>query len=291
MVAEPRSWLALDVILKHCADNGLSAWHSEFASRGRTSPRRVPPDCNILRHFCIAIAFSQNAQSRQVNALIQTPAFCNAFAHFDPVTLARSNPDSILNKYWAVLNPIRFRGKVKSIVACAKVLVQIAHQHGSFARYLNQFGIPKRLVTIADIDLFWHGFDRLQGNLRLRGMPFFRSTVSLLQLLLDLDFDSVKPDLIVMRLACRIQLVPTEHGNRMFREVVHTIQKYALMRGLRPNQLDLALLAFGGQTNARLLLRTPFCPRLNPCHNVNCRVGKQGLCRAYNRTNLASESE
>ena len=29
-------------------------------------------------------------------------------------------------------------------------------------------------------------------------MPFFRSTTSLLQLLLDLDYDSIKPDLIVI---------------------------------------------------------------------------------------------
>jgi len=225
----------------------------------------------MLRHFCIAIAFSQNAQSRQVAKLIRTPVFREAFANFDTIAVADANAHRILARYWPVLRPIRFRGKIRSILGCARGLVKISAEHGSFARYLRSFAIPRRLYTAADLDAFWRKFDILQADLRIRGMPFFRSTTSLLQLLLDLDYDAVKPDLIVMRLAHRIGLVPSEKGDLMFRQAARLIQQYAVDRALRPSQVDLALLAFGGQTNARLLLRQVFCPATASCDCTSSR--------------------
>lgn len=111
-------------------------------------------------------------------------------------------------------------------------------------------------------------------------MPFFRSTTSLLQLLLDLDYDSVKPDLIVMRLARRIGMTDRELGDRHLRKVAREVQLYAVNRGVRAQAVDLEMLAFGGQTGSRTLLNKRFCPPSDPCRNHTCALGRKGLCKA-----------
>ncbi len=269
---------ALSLILRCCDNSSTPTGHAEFARRQRRSFSTLPNDHAIMRSICVAIAYSQGARSAQIKSLTATTVFKQVFAGFDPVRLARRNPKHIVDRYWNRLGHFRFRAKISQIVECAKVLNEIIRDFGSFASYLESVGIPRRIRSHTDLDQFWRQFDELQHDLKRRRMPFFRSTTSLLQLLLDLDYDSVKPDLIVMRLARRIGIVKRETGDRAFRECVRFLQAYSIGKSCRAAELDLALLAFGGQSRAGQLLTEKFCPASDPCHHPACPVAANGLC-------------
>ena len=243
-----------------------------------------------MRRICVAIAYSQGSRSSLIGELIETPVFKEAFAGFDLAALARRDPERILATYWTRLGHFRFRSKIPRIVQCARVLNSIIRDHGSFAAYLEGFQIPRRIRIGQHLDQFWRQFDVLQRDLRRREMPFFRSTTSLLQLLLDLDYDSVKPDLIVMRLARRIGIVDRETGERAFRQCVRFLQEYSITNSCRAAELDLALLAFGGQSGAVQLLTQKFCPPTDPCHHATCVVGANHLCAARSLTKSKSDT-
>jgi 3-methyladenine DNA glycosylase Tag len=272
---------ALALIRKHCDASAASAWKQWMAERQSQTPAKLPSDRKIMRRICDAIAYSQGARAAQIEKLIETPVFKHAFAGFDPVALARRNPRRILARYWKHLGYFRFKSKIPCIVECAQVLNGIIRDCGSFAIYLQSFGIPRRIRSQAALDQFWQRFDELQHDLKRRRMPFFRSTTSLLQLLLDLDYDSVKPDLIIMRLARRIGIVERETGDRALRECVRFLQAYSIGKSCRASELDLVLLAFGGQTGASQLLTQRFCPPSDPCHHAACPVGANRLCMAH----------
>jgi len=273
---------ALNLIRRECAAHAAPSWHNEVANRRMENPAPIPDDREVMRRFCVAIAYSQGARSAQIGALIQTPIFEEVFAGFDSHALARRQPKRLVASYWGQLGHLRFRGKISRIIKCAKVLNAIIREHGSFAGYLKRFEIPRRICSTVELDAFWRRFDELQGDFRRRKMPFFRSTTSLLQLLLDLDFDSVKPDLIVMRLARRIGIVVRETGDSTFRRCVRLLQAYSIRESCRASEIDIALLAFGGQTGASRLLTQRFCPPSDPCHHRTCPLGTNGLCMAHN---------
>ena len=271
---------ALAVLLNHCDASATPRWREEIARRSRRAFRPLPDDREIMRRICVAIAYSQGARSSLISGLIETPAFKEAFAGFNPAALACRDPERILARYWSQLGHFRFRSKIPRIVQCARALNRIIRDCGSFAAYLEGFQIPRRIRSATHLEQFWQRFNALQSDLRRRAMPFFRSITSLLQLLLDLDYDSVKPDLIVMRLARRLGIVNRETGDRAFRQCVRFLQEYSIANACRAAELDLALLAFGGQSGARQLLTQNFCPASDPCHHPACLVGKNGLCRA-----------
>lgn len=280
MDRNPQIFQALDLIGQACAESAAPEWQAEWRDRTRRTPRRLPDNRGMMRHFAVAIAYSQGARSSEIRKLVRSSVFARAFLHFDPVELGRKRPETILRHFWHRLGHMRYRGKVARIVGCARVLNQISGEYGSFATYLRSYRIPRRLKTVNDIEHFWGRFDRIQADLRKRDMPFFRSTTSLLQLLLDLDYDSVKPDLIVMRLARRIGMVERETGDRQLRSVARQVQEFAVARGLRAQAIDLELLAFGGQTGSRQLLETHFCPASDPCEHPDCAIGRKGLCKS-----------
>ncbi len=164
---------------------------------------------------------------------------------------------------------------------CEKTLNQVEGEFGTFESYLKTFAIPRPLHSRVDIDQFWVGFDSLLKDLRRRNMPFFRSTTSLLQILLDLDYDSVKPDLIIMRLVRRLGIVSKETGDKNFREAVRLLQEYAVDRKIRVSAVDWYLLAYGGQTEACRSLAVRFCPGSGSCSNRLCKLGRQNRCSDY----------
>ena len=169
-----------------------------------------------MERFCIAIAYSQGARSKSVYPLVRSQAFKYAFLFFDHHELAKFDPERILERHWDVLRIIRFRSKVVRIVECARILVEIVEEFGSFAKFLGRFRIPKNIDSPENLECFWKGFDSLRKDLEKRAMPFFRHTTSLLQLLLDLDHDAIKPDLIVMRFCRRLGIVTKEVGDQHF---------------------------------------------------------------------------
>lgn len=281
MSIQEQSGRALDLLRRQCHACATPGWHQEMGYRTRRSSRPIPSDQKIMRHFCVAIAYSQGARSAQISSLIEKPVFSAAFADFDPVALARRKPEDILKTYWPQLGYFRFKGKICQIVQCAQVLNGIAREHSSFARYLKNFQIPQRIRTAEQLGQFWSQFDLLQQDLQSRQMPFFKSTTSLLQLLLQLDFDAIKPDLIVMRLARRLGIVERETGDRAFRQCVRFLQEYSVKKFCRAAELDWAMLAFGGQSGAGQSLTQWFCPPSDPCTHKACSLGLNGLCHAH----------
>jgi hypothetical protein len=77
-----------------------------------------------------------------------------------------------------------------------------------------------------------------------------------------LGFDCAKPDLVVMRAAVDLGIVPEPpkqnknpdvyraHPEKSLQEVVTTIQSYALSRKTRAPVIDLYFLIHGGQSDA-----------------------------------------
>jgi len=272
---------ALDRIGQTCVESALPEWKREAKRTSQKKCDPIPDDHEMMRRICVAIAFSQGAQSKLIEKLIVKPVFSEAFANFDVNRLAQKNPETIRRHFWKSLGHMRFKGKVDAMVRGATVMRDLAKEYGSFAEYLKSFQIPQRLKSGGDVDQFWKGFLCLRADLRSRKMPFFQNTTSLLQLLLDLDHDAVKPDLIIMRLARRIGMVEKETGEANLQEVVRKVQEYSISREVRASLVDLQMLAFGGQSSASQLLSERFCPASDPCENRDCVIGRKGLCNAY----------
>ena len=140
---------------------------------------------------------------------------------------------------------IRFKRKVKSIIDCAKSFELIHDKYGSFKTLLSD--IPKGLKSKTDVESFWKGFNDLKKIMGDVKMPFFRSSTSLLHLLLHIGFPCIKPDLIVMRVAKKIGIVDFEKGERNLLQSVKVIQLYSVDKDIKPSIVDLYLLIYGGQ--------------------------------------------
>jgi len=261
-ISREKIYSNLDRIISHCKTSGKEEWQKEYSRRVNPVKSQIPTDEVIMQRFCIAIAYSQGSRSKLINALIKTKVFNEAFMEFDFKKLAKADPETILEKHWGNLRIMRFRSKIEKIVQCAQFLVKVSQKYGSFAKFLGTFKIPRKIDSDKKIELFWKGFDSLQKELNHQSVPFFRHTTSLLQLLLDLDFDSVKPDLIIMRLCKKLGIVEKELGDKHFRRCVRFLQEYAVSRKTSALSVDFALLAFGGQTWAGSLLKKPVTPEI-----------------------------
>ena len=77
-----RIYEALDKVVAHCKSDGGKEWKLEFRRRSNTSPTRIPADKVIMERFCIAIAYSQGAQSKAIGGLIGSSEFKEAFSLF-----------------------------------------------------------------------------------------------------------------------------------------------------------------------------------------------------------------
>ena len=281
MVIKLNPWQSLDLICQEYDRHSNRLGQQELRHHSRKRPIPLPDNNEMMRRFAVAISYSQGSQSKLVSQLIEREVFSNAFDAFNFEKLANRDPELIRKRYWKDLGYLRFRKKIDRIIQCAKVLEVIVKSHGTFGNYLRSFRVPRRIQSVEHINTFWEGFVDLKKDLKARKMPFFNQTTSLLQLLLDLDYDSAKPDLIVMRLARRIGIVDSETGESNLIKTVKEFQKYAVDRGIRLSAVDLCVLSFGGQTSARELLNVRFCPNSDPCHNKKCSVGSSYLCSSF----------
>lgn len=247
----PPWYATLDLVWESLVAGASPAWLADLDRCLAEKPMRIPSGDRLLEKFAVAIAHSQGAPSDVVARMIRAGHLREAFHGYSVERVASENSARLLRRAWKPpLTCIRFRGKIESIVQCARVLREIENEHGSFANYLRSFRIPKRVVTQSDIDSFWNHFDLLQADLKRRGIPFFANTTSLLQLLIDLDHDALKPDLIVMRVAREWGLVPRETGNPALRQAVRAFQEYGVDRGRRPLAVDWVVLTHGRQKGA-----------------------------------------
>jgi 3-methyladenine DNA glycosylase Tag len=247
----PPWYATLDRIWEDLVAGASPAWLADLERCQAEKPVRIPSGDRLLEKFSIAIAHSQSAPSDVVARMIRAGHLREAFHGYSVDRVAAENPSRLLRRIWKPpLTCIRFRGKVTAIVQCARVLREIEAAHGTFAKYLRSFRIPKRIRSGEEIDSFWNQFDALQADLKGRGIPFFANTTSLLQLLIDLDHDALKPDLIIMRVARQWGIVPRETGNPALRQAVRAFQEYGVHRGRRPLAVDWVVLTHGRQKGA-----------------------------------------
>lgn len=211
-------------------------------------------DNEILRTLSHLIAYSQNSNSETVERLLKSGKYDKAFENFDIEKVVKLNPCDIADNHWESIKGIRQQAKLFHIVSLARKIKQI----GSFATILNETNIPKTIKSENDIKDFWTGFDKLLATLKDKKIPFFQSTTSLLHFLLDIGYDCVKPDLVVMKVAKKLEIVDNEIGDKNFRQTVRIIQEYSVDRQIRPSIIDFYFLIDEGQMGARKFVKKDF---------------------------------
>jgi len=208
----------------------------------------------IIEIFITLISFSQNANSKLVSEIIETGIFKEIFADFDINKIVKMNPCDLADKYWVKISGIRQQAKLFHIISLARKIKKI----GSFNKFLTQTDIPKVIKTENDINEFWIGFAKLKKVMIENKIPFFRSTTSLLHLLLETGYDCVKPDLVVMKVAKKIGIVEKESGEKNLKLTVKTIQEYSIQNNIRPSIIDFYFLIDEGQIGAKKYVKKEF---------------------------------
>jgi hypothetical protein len=197
---------------------------------------------DLFKKMATLICFSQNARSDAVQRMVDTDNFSRIFSGFDIELVSAMDSQEIKDKYWDILKPIRFKGKIDSILNCAKIM-----NSGSINMQEMLKSVPVILKSYEDIDQFWKSFCNIRTQLEQNNMPFFKSTTSLLHLLLYLGYDCLKPDQIVMNVSINELHLVASQKNRDKIYVVKAIQQYCVDRQIRPAVVDFYLLAEGGQ--------------------------------------------
>jgi hypothetical protein len=75
---------------------------------------------------------------------------------------------------------------------------------------------------------------------------------------LAVGYDCVKPDLVVMKVAKKLNIVDNETGDKNLRKTVRFIQEYSVDRKIRPSIIDLYFLIDEGQMGAKKFVRQDF---------------------------------
>jgi len=208
----------------------------------------------IFETFTKLIAYSQNAKSDVVEKIIKSGIFNEVFSNFDIVQVSQMNPCDLADKYWSKISGIRQQAKLFHIVSLSRKIKRIV----SFSRILTDVEIPKQIKSEEDIDKFWKGFERLLKSLKTNKIPFFSSTTSLLHFLLDIGYDCVKPDLVVMKVSRKLGIVDSEKGNNNLVQTVKTIQQYSIRTKRRPSIVDFYFLIDEGQLGAKKYVTPQF---------------------------------
>lgn len=245
----------IDSLIKKVELNKVEPIFSiEKSRRQNRNVSDLKDDNEILRIFSHLIAYSQNANSEIVERILASGKFDRAFENFDIEIVSKLNPCDIADNHWTSIKGIRQQTKLFHIVTLARRMKEI----GSFAKMINEINIPKPIRNERDVESFWTGFDSLLANLEKHKIPFFQSTTSLLHFLLDIGYDCVKPDLVVMKVVKKLGIVDSEMGNKNFRKAVKFIQLYSLDRQIRPSVVDFYFLIDEGQMGAKKFVTTDF---------------------------------
>jgi len=223
-------------------------------------------DSEILRVCIEAIAYSRQAQSKLVAALIAKGALGAIFNDYTDVNfIASLDPDQLLAEHWHKITPIRQRQKLTAMINCAKVIVRIGDKYGSMMKYLESLSLPVPLKSESDISTFWTTFSRIRTDFKRLKMPYFDKLTSLCHMLQLLGFDCAKPDSAVMKAATTIGIasrdtktIESDFSENEKCELVKVMQRYSIVRSLRVPVVDLYFLIVGEQTEARLCVTESF---------------------------------
>lgn len=254
---------SIDLIIRRVNSAKMEpAFSNEIKERLQRNPKMIKNDNDVLRKFSELIAFSQNAKSNLVSDMLNRNIWEDIFNKFQVDKVVRMNARVVEDKHWDEINVIRFPEKIRSIIGCAKSMTVMRKRYGSFSSLLTRTEIPIRLHSEEDIEKFWAGFEVLKKELKESNMPFFKQPTSLLHFLLHAGYDCIKPDLIVMRVAKKLGIVPKETGIKNLSAVVRVIQQYSVKRNMRPSIVDLYLLIYGGQLWAKQFVKPEFYEKL-----------------------------
>lgn len=226
--------------------------------RAQRTPASLQSDRDVLRIFARLIAYSQNAKAASVSGMLSKGIFETVFRNFEVEQVRMMKHAAVEAMYWDQISAIRYKRKIRAIIRSAESLSSIQAKYNSFIQLLKQTGIPPVLRSTADVETFWQGFDNLLTVLKEEKMPFFRRTTSLLHFLLSTGYDCIKPDIIVMRVAKKGNMVSSETGDENRRKVVRDIQLYSVDRQIRPGVVDLYFLIYRGQTGVKHLVHPWF---------------------------------
>ena len=151
------------------------------------------------------------------------------------------------------------------MVRCAKCLLLISKEYGSFMKYVQQSGLPRTINSDVEIASFWKAFEQVKADFLRYDFPYFRQLTSLCHLFLDLGFDCAKPDSAVMQAAVDLEIVsPSPNGNhpdKSLRTAIQTIQAYAVRRRIRVPVIDQYFLIHGGQRDSLQFVKPEYFVR------------------------------
>jgi hypothetical protein len=211
-------------------------------------------ESQLLEIYIGLIAFSQQANSKLVQELIDSNIFREIFADYNVDYIVKMNPCDLVDQYWLRISAIRKQTKLFQIIMFAKVI----RRNPSVIGLLTNPQIPQRIRSPSDVDQFWIGFNKLQKELVKYKVPFLREITTLLHFLMEVGYDCNKPDSVVMGLSRRLGIVSDQKGDISFRETVRFIQLYSLARSTRPAVVDLYLLVAGKQKGAVKFVSSDF---------------------------------
>lgn len=82
-------------------------------------------------------------------------------------------------------------------------------------------------------------------------MPFMGNITTLLHMLLEMGYDCIKPDRILLKFA-------NEVGISNKKRFVRVLQEYSLYKNIKPSIVDLYLLIYGGQLSAKHFVKPEY---------------------------------
>jgi 3-methyladenine DNA glycosylase Tag len=271
-ITNDRIFRKIDSIVERIHQHAVEPLFSmDVKRRSADLPSPAVSDEYVLKHMIILIAFSEGVQAKVIDKMVKNGVFDRVFVSYDPKHVANLDPETLVKTYWdnpskptERLAPLYKRSKLSSMVGCAKCLLKIAAQYGSFMQFIEGQKFPNRIDSRENQRKFWEAFDSTSDYLANIGFPFFRNFTSLCHLLQDLGFDCAKPDSIVMGVAERLGIVGAttkKSQQRPLRERKKTIQimqMYSIHRSVRTPVVDLYFLIYGGQTDAKKFVEPAF---------------------------------
>ena len=108
-------------------------------------------------------------------------AYREAFAHFDPVKVAKLGHRDV-DRLMKESGIVRHRLKIESAISNARLFLAVQQEFGSFATYLAQFvheeSQKKRKRSLNDIPALTEQSEALAKDLKARGFKFFGPVIA-----------------------------------------------------------------------------------------------------------------
>lgn len=227
---------------------------NELKNRNEKRPVDNLDDTVVMKKFIELIAFSNNANSSLVSNIIRKGIFDDIFENYDIDKISQLNAEDIIQQHWNKIKCIRFKYKISAMISCSQYLIHIKEKYGSFMKLLINQEMPKKINEVEDVEKFWRAFKNIQKTLINMNIPYFKNTTSLCHLLMDLGYDCVKPDKVVMDVCSKIGIVSNSKRDKDLKNAVKFIQLYSIDRKIRPSSVDVYLLIYGGQEWAKQFL-------------------------------------